>query len=98
MKSPQMTERVRVTSADYNGRDWDGCPFSDTPEWLQTAVTVGDITPDGAESYCADYAVWKVRGAGEAWPGDHIVLTGPRQYAIESARGNPTATTGAAKP
>jgi hypothetical protein len=46
--------RVRVTSADFNGHDFDGSPFD-------------------------------VRGAGEAWPGDHIVHGGGRIYSIEKA-------------
>lgn len=78
-------DRVRVTSADFNGRDWDGSPFDPVPapEWLQLALKAGDVTVSNKHS--TDYAVWDVRGAGEAWPGDHIVHGGGRIYSIEKA-------------
>lgn len=73
-KKPVVIEAVRVTAADYNGRDWDGCPFSDVPEWLAAALRDGRIvavTPGHT-----DYAEWEIRtleGTMLASPGDWII-------------------------
>lgn len=87
-------ERVKVTAADFNGRDWDGSPFdpAPAPEWLQLAIKIGDITVSNG-SHCTDYAVWDVRGAGEAWPGDYIVHGGGRLYTIEKAQASTRSAT-----
>jgi hypothetical protein len=76
-------ERVKVTAADFNGREWDGSPFdpAPAPAWLMEAIEAGDITV--SPSHSTDYAVWDVFGAGEAWPGDFISKTGERAYSIE---------------
>jgi hypothetical protein len=51
-----MSEYVTVTAADWNGRSFDGCPFSETPEWLMEAVTSGKINADTPND--TDYAEW----------------------------------------
>ena len=81
-----MTDRVRVTSADFNGKDWDGSPFdpAPAPDWLLPALKAGDIKVSNG-GHCTDYAVWDVRGAGEAWPGDHIIRVSDNEYRIEKA-------------
>lgn len=65
---------VRVTAADFNGKDWDGSPFSAMPDWLATAVKGGSITPHTRNS--TDYAEWDVvtsKGTISAGPGDWII-------------------------
>lgn len=81
--------RVRVTAADFNGRDWDGSPFdpAPAPDWLMVAIKAGDITV--SPSHCTDYAVWLVRDAGEAWPGDFIKPNDDGTFSIERLPSNP---------
>lgn len=77
-------ERTRVTAADFNGRDWDGSPFDPFPDWMLDALERGDVrVSDGG--HCTDYAVWKVKGCGEAWPGDYISRTAEGAYSIQKA-------------
>lgn len=85
-----MSERVRVTAADFNGHDWDGSPFdpAPAPEWLLPAIIAGDITVSN-NGHCTDYAVWSVKGAGEAWPGDTIIRNVDGSYVIQKAEPTP---------
>ncbi len=65
---------IGVTAADYNGREFDGSPFEDNPQWLKDAVQAGKVYV--ASSHETDYAVWGVKQSDEpdlqAWPGDQI--------------------------
>ncbi len=61
-------EAVQVTAADYNGKTWDGSPFSALPEWLQEAVEQGIVS---VEPSSTDYARWRVITV--VGPGDQIV-------------------------
>lgn len=73
-KLPVTIEAVRVNATDYNGKDWDGCPFDAITDWLQEAITSGAIKPDTPG--CTDYAEWKIEtreGAVWAGPDDWIV-------------------------
>ena len=66
---------VRVTAADFNGTDWDGCPFSAMPEWLRCGLRQGAVKVSHT-SGGTDYAVWDVStplGLVRALPGDYIV-------------------------
>jgi hypothetical protein len=70
-----LMDDVRVTAADFNGREFDGCPFDSIPQWLIDAENNGDVTLYPADR---DYALWKVRtskGIEIAEPGDHIIRT-----------------------
>ena len=75
MVADQTTDRVRITAADFNGRTWDGNPFSPpAPHWLCLAVLAGEVTPHTRGS--TDYARWDVKtpdGVVDAGPGDWIV-------------------------
>jgi hypothetical protein len=66
---------VRITSADFNGKSFDGSPFSVKPEWLLKALQdrAVDISPRHGDR---DYAVWSVvttKGIVDAFPGDYII-------------------------
>ncbi len=70
-----MTE-VKITAADYNPlieNPWDGCPFSDVPQWMVDALDNGIITPHTRN--CTDYAEWDIKtqkGVISMSPGDYI--------------------------
>jgi len=61
-------EVVRITATDYNGRTWDGSPFSSLPEWLKEAVAQGIVSVEPSNT---DYALWRV--VTVVGPGDQIV-------------------------
>ena len=66
---------VRVTAADFNGTDWDGCPFSAMPEWLRCGLRQGAVKVSSA-SRGYDYAVWDVTTPDKVFrakPGDYII-------------------------
>lgn len=67
MSEPE-DEAVQVTAADYNGRTWDGSPFSKIPEWLKEAIEQGIVS---VEPSSTDYALWRV--VTVVGPGDQIV-------------------------
>lgn len=65
---------VRIKAADYNGSEWDGCPFSTLPTWLRQAVQDGSVVPHTRNS--TDYAEWDIVTATtvvSATAGDWIV-------------------------
>jgi hypothetical protein len=68
---------VRVTAADFNGTDWDGCPFSATPEWLRCGLRQGAVKVSGT-SGGTDYATWDVMVGG----GPDMVLAEPGDYIL----------------
>ena len=73
-KKPVVIEAVRVTAADYNGKDWDSSPFSEVPPWLLLAATNGEIkavTP-GHTDY-AEFEIETLEGTMLASPGDWII-------------------------
>ena len=68
-------DAVQVLAADYNGVDFDDTPFSDFPEWLQTAVIEQTIVV--SVKRFTDYAEWALYFRGEeiiVTPGDWIVI------------------------
>lgn len=67
-KSLPTEEAVKVTAADYNGKDWDGSPFSALPDWLKEAIEQGIVS---IEPLNTDYALWRV--VTVVGPGDQIV-------------------------
>lgn len=72
-KKPVVIEAVRVTAADFNGESWDGCPFTEMPDWLIQANENGTLTARGHER---DYALWDIKtleGVMTAEPGDFII-------------------------
>ena len=69
-KKPVVIEAVQITAADFNGKTWDGSPFSEKPNWLEKALRTGEVSvhPDNR-----DYAMWKIKTlsgpviAGPGW-------------------------------
>lgn len=78
-KKPVVIEAVKVTAADYNAalppaQMWDGCPFSEIPGWLASAIAAGTVQPHNRGS--TDYASWDIttlEGVMSAGPGDMII-------------------------
>lgn len=73
-----VPDMVCVKATDFNGRNFDGFPFSDRPEWLRDAIKRRDIVI-ATEVVDRDYAVWDVvtlQGVVRALPGDHIAWWG----------------------
>jgi hypothetical protein len=66
---------VRVTAVDFNGTDWDGCPFSAMPGWLRCGLRQGAVKVSSA-SGGYDYAVWDVTTP------DKVVRATPNDYII----------------
>ena len=81
-------DRVRITAADFNGRTWDGSPFSDEPNWLLSAVEGGMIREHtrGSTDY-ARFDVTTAEGVVDAGPGDEIVRVGTGSLRVEVYRG-----------
>lgn len=86
LRSPAMDNNaVRVTAADWNGHEFDGCPFSHIPEWLHDALKDEKIKGDNIG--CTDYLVWRVptpTGEKIAEPCDWIVLFNNELYVMDS--------------
>ncbi|WP_299327617.1 hypothetical protein [Parasphingopyxis sp.] len=73
---PCEIEAVQITAADFNGKSWDGSPFSEKPDWLLSAIDDGRITV-APESNEHDYAIWHINtieGEVIARPGHWIIL------------------------
>lgn len=71
-------DMVTVTAADFNGRDFDGCPFSATPMWLRAALDAETVRLVWAnvDYDCAVWSVATAEGYVLARPGDVIVYGG----------------------
>lgn len=84
-KKPVVIEAVKVTSADFNGTDWDGSPFSDFPDWLQIAVQMGYVVPVTPNH--TDYAEWEIKTLEDGHDGrvKHIATAG--DYIIRGVKG-----------
>lgn len=81
-----MNRFVEIKAAEFNGKQFDGNPFSDLPDWLSLLEARKQI---GIAPSNTDYAVWSIEndpaegrmfGNDEdhpllAWPGDLIVFT-----------------------
>ena len=79
-KKPVVIEAVQILASDFNGKTFDGSPFSHSPDWLIAALQAGTIVPVTPNS--TDYAEWEIRtledGADDrakhvASPGDWII-------------------------
>ena len=73
-KKPVVIEAVQIRATDFNGRTFDGNPFSEVaPQWLQDAIKEQRVFAYGADR---DYALFKImtlEGVMSAEPGDWIV-------------------------
>lgn len=74
-KKPVVIEAVQVTAVDFGPAGFDGCPFTEMPEWLQTALEDGTVAVEPDDR---DYAIWRV-GTLEDGPkkqAKHIAVPG----------------------
>lgn len=84
--APSMS-LVKITAADFNGRDWDECPFDSVPDWLRIAVSKGDVTAHTRNH--TDYAEFDVRtadGVVSAGPGDRIGCRADGLFVVKADR------------
>ena len=83
-----MEQEVTVTSVDWNGKSFDGSPFSDNPPWINDNLGKGYI---GRVAYEADYAIWAVHtqsGIVIAEPGDKISIDSMFGLTVSKKRNN----------
>jgi len=72
-KKPIVIEAVQVLNVDYSPGGFDGCPFSEGPEWLKEAIRIGIVTPHPQDT---DYTPWDIKtleGTMLADAGDYII-------------------------
>jgi len=83
-KKPVVIEAVQITAADYNGKDWDGSPFSEMPTWLEKAIAENIVA---VEPSTTDYALWRV-GTLEDGPDNQAKhIAGPGDWIIRGIKG-----------
>ena len=88
LKPPKKQNAVRVTSADFNGYDFDESPFSHYAEWIVDAIKAQTITISDKHRGL-DYAVFKVQtknGTSIAEPGDYIIFRNDSLSVIDGER------------
>jgi len=85
-KSNFECEAVKVTAVDCNLRAidpkniWDGCPFSEVPDWLINEINKNRLIP--TQKGATDYARWDI-GGKTAEPGDYIVSLNGRVFCVD---------------
>ena len=76
-KKPVVIEAVRICSADYNGRSWNGSPFAvpggGLPKWLSQALEDGTLSVQPGSTGRATWAIRTSEGTMIAGPGDWII-------------------------
>jgi hypothetical protein len=84
-KKPVVIEAVQVTAADYNGKSFDGSPFSEVPDWLQRALADGTVSVyPGHET---DYALWKIKTLEDGPNGEAKHIAEPGDWIIRGIKG-----------
>ena len=83
-KRPVVINAVQVTAADYNGKNWDGSPFSDMPKWLLKALKTGVVT---VEPSTTDYALWRVGTLEDGPDGQAKHIASPGDWIIQGVEG-----------
>lgn len=71
------SEHVKVLATDFNGKSWNGYPFSKATWWLDRALVTDQIKLHPQSCARGDYAIWIVNtpdGEVIAEPGDLIVF------------------------
>lgn len=84
-KKPVTIEAVRVLATDFNGKTFDGCPFSEAPNWLKAALDDGlvAIDYDGQR----DYACWMIKTLEDGRNGQALHVAEPGDYIIRGVKG-----------
>lgn len=84
-KKPVVIEAVQVKAPDFNGKTFDGCPFSHVPEWIQEAVAKGALVP--VTPNATDYAEWEVRTLEDGADGRAKHIASPGDWIIRGVKG-----------
>jgi len=83
-KRPVVIEAVQITAADYNGRSWDGSPFSEVPAWLEAAVDAGVVAVEPSNR---DYALWRIGTLEDGPDGQVKHIASPGDWIIQGIKG-----------
>lgn len=84
-KKPVVVDAVQITAADWNGKTFDGCPFSELPEWLVSALDAGDVR--AVCPNCTDYAGWEIQTLEDGHDGRVKHIGSPGDYIIRGVAG-----------
>lgn len=84
-KKPVVIEAVQITAADWNGERWDGLPFSELPDWLESAWTNGVLSalPAGG----TDYIRWVIKTLEDGPNGEAKHIADPGDWIIRGISG-----------
>lgn len=84
-KKPVIIEAVQILAPDFNGTNFDGCPFSEFPEWLHMAVKNGTLKP--VTPNCTDYAEWEIHTLEDGKDGRAKHVASPGDWIIKGVKG-----------
>lgn len=83
-KKPVVIEAVQVRATDFNGETFDGCPFSETPDWLKDALDTKAISIHLEDR---DYALWRVNTLEDGPNGEAKHIAEPGDWIIKGVAG-----------
>ncbi|WP_333673995.1 hypothetical protein [Agrobacterium tumefaciens] len=83
-KKPVVIEAIQVRATDFNGETFDGCPFSETPEWLKSALDTKEISIHLEDR---DYALWRVNTLEDGPNGEAKHIAEPGDWIIKGVAG-----------
>lgn len=83
-KKPVVIDAVRVNASDYNGKTFDGFPFSHKEDWLIEAITDGRISVHPSDT---DYALWAIRTLEDGPNGEAKHIADPGDWIIRGVDG-----------
>lgn len=84
-KKPVTIEAVQVLAADYNGKSFDGCPFSEVTGWLKDALADGRVAIHHDRQ--TDYACWVIKTLEDGREGQALHVAEPGDYIIQGVKG-----------
>lgn len=83
-KKPVVIDAVQITNADFNGSTFDGSPFSETPDWLETALQSGVVSIYRDDR---DYARWQIKTLEDGPSGEAKHVADPGDWIIKGVVG-----------
>ena len=84
-KRPVVIEAVQVTAADWNGKTFDGLPFSEHTDWIADAWITGAISI--LDERGTDYARWVIRTLEDGPNGEAKHIADPGDWIIRGISG-----------